>query len=105
MSKSKRIIASAITFFVLPITPVLAEDATGQQLISDWIGILQTAANLLAYICGAAGVILAALSLIRASQANDDSGRAKHVGAALFAGLLTIIFVIIGWISNMLIAG
>lgn len=84
--------------------PALAQTApTGQQLLSDWMDILRSASRILIFATSALGIVFAARSMFMAYNAFEDSERAKHLLAALFAGVITITGVVIGWISGLLI--
>lgn len=86
--------------------PALAgepEAVTGQQLLSDWIGLIRSGSRILIIVTSGLGIILAGVSIYRAYDASDNRYRSKHIMAAVFAGLISITGVVIGWISGLLI--
>lgn len=86
-------------------TPLLAQATgpSGQQLLSDWMDILISGSRLLIVVMGGVGIVFAGLSMFKAYDAQDDRTRTRHLGAALFAGVITITGVVIGWISGILV--
>lgn len=102
------LLAFLVLVLVLGPLPGLAEDPpegpTGQQLLGDWMDILRSLSRILIYLTSAGGIILAAVSLFRAyGSGTDDRGRMRQLSAALFAGVISITGVVIGWISGLLI--
>lgn len=107
VARSTALLALLVTLALAPV-PGLAEEPpdgpTAQQLLQDWMAILRSLMRVLLYATSALGIVLAAVSLFRAyDTAEGDRGRVRHLSAALFAGVITITGVVIGWISGLLI--
>ena len=76
--------------------------AQGNEMIDGWTDILIVGSRLLIVGGGLLGIVYAAVSMGRAYNAPDDDARMRHMLAAIFSGVFTIIGVIIGWISGIL---
>lgn len=76
--------------------------AQGNEMIDGWTDILIVGSRLLIVGGGLLGIVYAAVSMSRAYNAPDDDVRMRHMLAAIFSGVFTIIGVIIGWISGIL---
>jgi hypothetical protein len=75
------------------------------EIIDGWTDLLISVSRLVIIFASLLGIAYAATSLFRAYRADFDEARTRHLFAAMFAGLFTIIGVIIGWISGLLIPG
>ena len=75
------------------------------EIIDGWTDLLLSASRLVIVFGSLLGLAYAASSLWRAYHADMDDIRARHLFASVFAGAFTIIGVIIGWISGLLIPG
>lgn len=75
----------------------------GSALIDQWTAHLVSASRLVIVFSSVLGIAYAALSLTRAYRADMDDVRMRHMGAALFAGIFTIIGVLIGWVSLIVV--
>lgn len=75
------------------------------EIIDGWTDLLLSASRLV--IIGAAfiGILYSASATVRAYRAEDDRVRSQQMMAAFFAGAFTILGVIIGWVSGLLIPG
>ena len=75
------------------------------EIIDGWTDLLVSASRLVIVFGSLLGIVYAATSLWRAYHADMDDIRARHLFASVFAGVFTIIGVVIGWISGLLIPG
>ena len=73
------------------------------EIIDGWTESLLAASNLVIIGASLLGIAYTSVSLVRAYKAPMEDMRTRHIFAALFAGSFTIIGVIIGWISGLLI--
>lgn len=94
----------------LAITAVLVAGVTKpalaqSEIIDGWTDILLAASRLVIIGGGALGIVYSASSMVRAYRAHDDHTRTQHMFAGFFAGVFTIVGVIIGWVSGLLIPG
>lgn len=90
----------------LPLLAMWPRPALAQsEIIDAWTDLLYSASRLVIVFAALLGLAYAGASLLRAYQAEGDSARAWHLLAAVFAGSFTIIGVIIGWVSGLLVPG
>lgn len=75
------------------------------EIIDGWTDLLISLSRIVVVLASLLGLVYAAASLLRAFRADIDEVRTRHMLAALFAGTFTILGVIIGWISGLLIPG
>ncbi len=73
------------------------------SLIDGWTELLRSAARLIIIGAAALGILYAAVSLWRAYHA-PETDRAPHMAAALFSGVFTILGVVVGWLSGLIVA-
>lgn len=75
------------------------------EIIDGWTDLLVSVSRLVIVFAAFLGIAYAGMSLFQAYKADRDEDRTRHLIAALFSGTFTIIGVIIGWISGLLIPG
>lgn len=75
------------------------------EIIDGWTELLISTSRLVIIGASLLGITYCAVSMLRAYRAPMDDVRSRHLIAALFSGVFTIIGVVIGWISGLLIPG
>lgn len=75
------------------------------EIIDGWTDLLLSASRLVIVFASLLGLAYAAASLWQAYHADLDDVRSRHLFGAVFAGVFTIIGVVIGWVSGLLIPG
>lgn len=75
------------------------------EIIDGWTDLLRSASRLVIVFASLLGLAYAAASLWHAYHADLDDVRSRHLFGAVFAGVFTIIGVVIGWVSGLLIPG
>lgn len=91
----------ATALLVLTLAPCQAWAAS--DLIDGWTDLLISTSGIVIVFASLLGIVYAAQSLLRAYRASDEE-RMRHLFAAVFAGMFTMIGVLVGWIS-FLVAG
>ncbi|KPN62954.1 hypothetical protein SAMN04488527_13014 [Aliiroseovarius crassostreae] len=77
---------------------------TLSELIEQWTGYLFQAANLVLIFAGFIGVLLVVVSMQRAyADTRDGRSPVRHYIAAGIAGAITVLGVIVGLISNLVV--
>lgn len=98
--RNKHLVAMMTVFAIV----VLPQTAFAQsEIIDGWTDLLLSASRIVIVFAALLGIAYAGLSLFQAYKADRDEDRTRYLIAALFAGTFTIIGVIIGWISGLLI--
>lgn len=75
------------------------------EIIDGWTDLLLSASRIVIVFAAFLGIGYAGISMFQAYKADRDQDRTRHLLAALFSGTFTIIGIIIGWISGLLIPG
>lgn len=89
------------TFLVAASIPG-AGSAAGTELIDNWTDTVVSASRVLIFFGGFLGILYAGWSMKQAYTAQDEEARLRHMMAAGFSGVFTIIGVIVGWVSGLL---
>lgn len=77
---------------------------TLSDLIAEWTTYLASAANIILILAGLYGVFLVVRSLMRAYQdTKDGQSPTRHYVAAGIGGLITVLGVVVGVISNLVV--
>lgn len=77
---------------------------TLSELIAVWTTYLASAANIVLILAGLFGVLLVVRSLMRAYQdTTDGRSPARHYVAAGVGGLITVLGVVVGILSNLVV--
>lgn len=103
MPNQDRIKRAGATAVVITTLPRAA--AAQSEIIDGWTEHLLTLSSLVIVFASLLGIVYCAVSLLRAFKAPTDEIRGRQMLAALFSGTFTIIGVVIGWISGLLIPG
>lgn len=106
--KGRAKIAAIYGFAVFSAQAAIADEyenvPEGGEWIQSWTDHAVSFSRIIIIGFSLLGVVLAAVSLWNAYHADDDE-KNRHLGAALFAGVVGIAGVIVGWISGLLVPG